>query len=462
MLCSVSPVLGGIRIQFIRSSEPTSKFLRTLLTTTPSPSHISDFRKQRRSDSRADKPDTFPGFDLQDEPEQTTLSPRKRRRQAYSQLIRGLLEKTRDRLHAIGDAIKDEKQLKLMLKSKRLNSTRPSDASPADRDRIALFEFTDPNENAEYAFTIGEFIDEAGIAGNNRPNATPTLFERYVKRFRAAVGLPAAAPVEAMSASERQVAQSSFIATYLLNPLINIWYKTLENFNLQLKGGVGADSERNNENVTPNGDDDDGIFSFGLADGSGGGAAPGAEWESSAGDSVTTGDDSTKMIESSAAAAIPANDNRHLKRHAKRSAPPPMQHNSAAERAAIAFRNAFLRHSRNKPTSAKPTSRTGIRSDGDNPAVLAQLIDDDVSPNIQIVPMAKQKLHATDGNDTRSDASDGADGGDDEDKQSAQSTDNVGILLLEIFGTVIGLTWGAFSQVQAIFDNLNNTSSYFE
>ncbi|KAJ6632958.1 hypothetical protein Bhyg_16058, partial [Pseudolycoriella hygida] len=51
-----------------------SAFFNPLLTTTTVPTHISDFRSLPRSDSRANKPDVFPGFDFLEK--STTERPR--------------------------------------------------------------------------------------------------------------------------------------------------------------------------------------------------------------------------------------------------------------------------------------------------------------------------------------------------------------------------------------------------
>lgn len=68
-------------------------FLKTLLTTTSTPTHISDFRNRPRSDSRADKPDDFPGFDFIDEPT-TTFRPRTPT-DFYTRVIGGIVSQGR-------------------------------------------------------------------------------------------------------------------------------------------------------------------------------------------------------------------------------------------------------------------------------------------------------------------------------------------------------------------------------
>lgn len=213
----------------IQSGEPTNEFLKNLLTTTPPSSHISDFRKQKRTDSRADKPDMFPGFDLQ--LDSTTPSQRKRRRQAYTKLIHLFLQNTKDRLETIRDVIKDESELHLRL-------IRP----PFDETMTATME-----QNAEIRFSDDEnrqFIDFA-FADANTSDETKETFENdhrtdmaatqtYLNSLFAAVGYSRITtttttpnPIEL-----NETMQGNIIARYLINPLLNVWNSTRDRFNL--------------------------------------------------------------------------------------------------------------------------------------------------------------------------------------------------------------------------------------
>lgn len=240
--------------QCVRNNDATSKLLKTLLTTTPSTSHISDFRQQRRSDSRADKPDTFIGFDLQDLGDTpTTLSPRKRRQQAYSQLIHGLLKRTRERLHSIRDIVKDENQLQL-----KLNRKNNETSSENDQQQIALLEFSDPEANVEYEFALNN---------ENGAEMNVTLFRKYFSSFLSRIGL--SRNEHSNEKSEKQINRLksptptvsipevtlSFLHRYFLKPLAGIWQATVKkyyNFHLNASDDMkiyNDDSNNGSENA---------------------------------------------------------------------------------------------------------------------------------------------------------------------------------------------------------------------
>lgn len=479
-------------MQLMQSGESTNRLLRTLLTTTPSASHISDFRQQRRTDSRADKPETFPGFDLED----NTLSPRKRRRQAYSQLIRGLLEKTRERLETIRDVVNEEKHLRFRLPD--------DDESEAADQEVTIFEFTDPDADE------GPLADEnGGDASHVSPISsayTSSVPRKYFSTLLGAIGFNRVAPTPSMLSAEtmakNQIATensdadgSDIFATYLFKPLLHVWHLARKKFNFNLNGdNDGASASANNANDA-NDDDNGDELQLTIVYGTDGRDGSDSEndninqlalssypsTESSNGDDsqienmpstnngITKLDDTHKQnitIDGGNVVIADADDDIRSHTNSKRNAPS----SSKIERAAQAFQNAFFKYSNYMPATSDPSSNVSASQHESNAAsvqhkststrdsdridgagLLADFLDDSRS-NIQIVPSGKSKTNTTTMTTT-------ADADDTHSHPKRQSVESAGILILEMFGTVIGLTWGAFSHVQSYFNNNRNNET---
>lgn len=232
----------------------TKVILHNFLTTTPSSSHIIDYRKQRRTDSRADKPDVFPGFDFHED--STTPSARKRRRQAYSQLIRLFIQNTRDRLDTIRDVIKDESELHFHMTKpsgeihKNINGPahflNENDDS-ANRQLIDLA-FTDASINDEKSANIAQF------SNRNMENAS----RAYLNSLFAAIGYSRVHTTSTPS----EIDDGNIITRYVLSPIFRLWFKTQKNFKLQsgaynendTHGNSATDFDVNFANDDDNGD----------------------------------------------------------------------------------------------------------------------------------------------------------------------------------------------------------------
>ncbi|XP_055294806.1 putative uncharacterized protein DDB_G0287265 [Sitodiplosis mosellana] len=242
---------------WVQSADST-EYLKNLLTTTPSSSHISDFRKQKRTDSRADKPDTFPGFDLHED--STTPSPRKRRRQAYSQLIRLFLQNTRDRLDTIRDVIKDESELHFRV-------TRPpgevvtESSDSMEQNAEIRFSDDDNRQFIDFAFADATNADESSknidkIENKDRDNAAHT----YLNSLFAAFGYHRITTTPNPIESDDETTSGNIIARYLINPLVSAWNSTRERFNWN-------DARHGDNDDNSNDDDNDDESSSDASDG---------------------------------------------------------------------------------------------------------------------------------------------------------------------------------------------------
>lgn len=205
--------------------EPT-KFLHNLLTTTPPTSHVSDFRGQRKTDSRADKPDTFPGFDLHEDG--TTVSPHKRRHQAYSKLIQLFIVNTKDRLETIRDVIKDESELHVRLVQPPYMETGANANGNGDgkNDKIRFLEETNYASQRQFIDTAYGAENDANEMANDGNNVTQT----YLNSLFAAIGYSRITPTSTTTTTTAApiiMEQDNLIARYVLNPLFRIWYSAL-------------------------------------------------------------------------------------------------------------------------------------------------------------------------------------------------------------------------------------------
>lgn len=227
----------------IIESDQSTKFLRNILTTTPSTSHISHFRNQPRTDSRADKPDTFPGFDFQDD--EATQSPIHRRRQAYSHLLRSFLRKTRERLETIREVAKQERA---MARTKSQQQQAADTASPTPNANLIADDEDDDDEALEQSLLM-VMTDPADRSSVPR---------QYYATLLSSVGLQRTMP-SANRQSERlqSEAEPSFVTTYISDPLLNVWQRARDNFNLSYYYRNNGDATANSDADDDDADDDD-------------------------------------------------------------------------------------------------------------------------------------------------------------------------------------------------------------
>lgn len=115
------------------------------------------------------------------------------------------------------------------------------------------------------------------------------------------------------------------------------------------------------------------------------------------------------------------------------------------ERASRAFQNGFLQYSNYKMISMPSNESTNERI---TLTSLSSFIDDKPTSNIQMVP----KRNESEENSIEFDY----DEIDSMHQSNQESAESFGFLVLEMFGTVVGLTWGAISQVHNFLTNGNN------
>lgn len=452
-------ILCPFRLQTIESGQST-KFLKTILTTTPSTSHISNFRNQPRTDSRADKPDTFPGFDLQDD---TTPSPVLKRRQAYSHLLRSFIQKTRERLETIREVARHERAL-AQARKLGINSV---DAMVAVTDEatevIELALGDDDADDDEVEAYLNEIrsmatepmadaIDESAPRRYFTTLLTTAGLQRVVAQQRQ-TEIPAQAP--------------SFIAAYVFNPLLDLWQTARNNFNLNYLNVNSAtvNEATNSPGIsTPdagddanNGENNDEEIAFNSPDNGLNGSATAVN---------------TNNANHSSPFKLNVNSASSMKEMAKEK--------SHFERATLAFQNAFYKYAgsggggagapdddddHNVDTTNENGSTERVANtvadmqaaaalpftdprmaavdfaSSDNATYLNGRANDNgsttESPNIQIIP-SHQNLALKQSNGSMA--------------AVPSAAESAGIYVLEIVGSVVGLTWGAVSQLQNWFN----------
>lgn len=340
-------------------------FLRTLLTTTTTiPTHISDFRNLPRSDSRANKPDVFPGFDFIEEPTTVRIiTPI----DFYTKFIGGIVYQGR---HAYEQIVNNLQNYEINRRAKQTTAQKLV--------YIPAEEIVQPTEKMPVA---------AVAADDNKPKASKeqNWTKKYFSSLLTAVGFN-----KLQNASDPEF-RSKILATSAtyINPLLNLWKTATIKLNSERDTTIPQQHQQYNKS---------------------------ADIES---DTYNT-------------PSYPLQFNDSIKT------------NIVSNPSSLAFRYAFSKYLN--------LISKGYRHDDENKTI---------SENSKLsgVPLGDVNLNNnnTMGVDVdfpieRIDERTDEDNDDDESNENSNyDAGNFGIFILEIFGTVIGLTWGAFSQLQNLF-----------
>lgn len=398
----------------------SSPFLRTLLPQ-PAPevsSHISDFRKQPRSDSRADRPDTFPNFDLTAAETITapTVSPphAKTTAERYSEIFGKIIGNTSQRVSKIIKNVEQRRETRHRLREleaevqRRMSTTTEfvglsldDSADDEDDDKPVSVENVQPPKLFPFSLSRIDFNNLRGLTDAHKQNI------------------------------RNKIATS---AARLINPLFHIWFAaTRRNLNANYSPNPMSKQQQQQLN-----DDNDA-------------------------ENIRTTFTSTPTDVVASTAVDVFND--ALMQHTTTAPFDPHQSsngndddiaNSTPIPAELAFRNAFYKYSNlmsreyyENVKSVDPPSHI------DN-SVNATIVDDiplTVVGNFNHVPMYTSTnvdfpIERID--EVTPAADDSNNVGD-----NSNDAENVGIFVLEIFGTIIGLGWGAISQIQSFFTPRN-------
>lgn len=436
----------------MQGAQTTKDILHNLLTTTPSSSHIIDYRKQRRTDSRADKPDVFPGFDLHED--STIPSPRKRRRQAYSQLIRLFIQNTRDRLDTIRDVIKDESEL-------HFHMTKPSGEAHKNIDGQDYFlNGNDDRANRQFidlAFSDASMNDEkpANMAQFNNENMENSL-RTYLNSLFAAVGYSRVAT----TSSPFEIDDANIVTRYVLSPIFRLWFKAREQFNFNsgennendTHGNSAAKFDVNFPNVNDNNSD---MHSSDESE-----TNPKTNYSlpfkiQSLNNETSVFVNNSNVYRSKSIDALSQSENQRIKYNENETF-------SVEEAAATAFQKAFYKetsdmdpmkqkqqnHNNNNQSNAlaQNAELIGFNKNENSELLLSNdllfgRLFDRNSSNIQVMQLENSKLDRINSDD-----------GDFKRVAGIETNkkgfgENAGILALEILGTVVGSAWKALSQI---------------
>lgn len=467
-------------MQCMRNVQST-KFLHKLLTTTPSTSHVSDFRGQRKTDSRADKPDTFPGFDLHEDG--TTVSPHKRRRQAYSKLIQLFIANTKNRLETIRDVIKDDNELHIRL-TQPFNEAETSDSSK--NDKIHFLEEVNDETNRQFIDTA---YGDANQVANNEINATQT----YLNSLYAAIGYSRITKTATTSTTLAPITmqQDNLVTRYVLNPLFRIWYSALPMSDVaSTKYPADADQARyrtTHKYQPPFKVNNSSIVDMDLVSNTKFDRLMDKKVNDSYADGFnyrlpvvrqSSNDENATITMASAdkAVDIMSNVNRSRSQHkmnrtnvgdAKQlllsasslpmTSPPP---STAIRNAATAFRNAFYKYSNYTKRPVEHTehnvSHTAVssvnekfsdtKSEQSSDLLDARIILGNIANakpgHVQTIPAKQHRTQENDGADEYFD-----DANVDSAKEANTFGMNASVLVFEMIGTVAGMTWQALAQL---------------
>lgn len=345
-------------------------FLKTLLTTTTTPTHISDFRNLPRSDSRANKPDIFPGFDFIDEP--TTVRPRTPV-DFYSKIIGGIVNQGRQTYERIVNNLQNYEI------NRRVNLRQNS----AQKLRNALVEQT--VATTESMPTM--FVDE-----NLKPSKEQNWPKKYFSSILTANGFNKLRNASDPEYTSKIIGAS---ATYI-NPLLNIWKRATMKLNFQRDTMLQQERYNQSSSSSVNDTNDD--------------TTPHQQFD----ERITT------SLVSSPSSSL------------------------------LGFRYAFSKYlnliakgygngNENK-TISEHSELSGVPW-GDVNLNNNNTMGLDVDFPIERIDERKDDESIEDNNDDN----------DDDNESNENDAGNFGIFILEIFGTIAGLSWGAFSQLQNLF-----------
>lgn len=418
-----------------------------------------------------------------------TLSPRKRRRQAYSQLIRLFLQNTRDRLETIRGVIKDESDLHFHL-------THPSDESYGNQASVAKIRL--PNENSDdenrqfidFAFADTTNADQS-TSKENIANANEDNTQEYLNSLFAAVGYSRITTTTSNPIERDEKSRVNIISRYLINPVLSVWNATRERFNLNNESDISSFNDNstvfrvnffdnrtikpklhtNSRNVTNNEPNENRAdnFNYSLpliqrrAMNNVTSVLPTSE-------TMPEVDNANKVNVSEIMLDVEYIGDDHSGSGSDKKTRNTSS-TSTEDAAAVAFRMAFLRYSnamqhsleyakRNTSHAQMSSKNSPFTQNNPNEMKSNKLLDgtllssnlfDANSSHIQMVPNKKEK---TNGNGSMSESAIIANEVDDSFVSSSKSFgEKAGILILEVFGTIIGVTWQAINGIPNYFQH---------
>lgn len=333
---------------------------------------MSDFRGQPRTDSRADKPDSFYGFDFIEEP--TTLRT-KTRGEIYTQLIGGILSTVRERITSaveknsanfqnLSEKLRNypsEIGVKKLDKMSSLTDDKREIEKNNDESLTTEFEGLMLDEDNENVSDIN--IESDNGDGNNKNVDILSTFLSSLflnKNNRMAAG----GDIDLNSDIKKKM---DAIKDFLLNRLVDVWSLTSKHFNFNKFANITETDVYDDKQIEQ--------ISFVTN-----------STKSSSSAQLKSLDDVSFVESTSSPNLLVFNENTKL-----------------------AYQNAFAKYS-NLVTKGYFNRTVKIDLEDDN------LTERDDSP--------------------------------------ANNLDSVGIMLLEFFGTIAGLTWGAIAQISAVFQRM--------
>lgn len=345
-------------------------FLKTLLTTTATPSHISDFRNRPRSDSRANKPDVFPGFDFLEEP--TTVRTRTLA-EVYTKVIGGIVNHGRQTYERIVNNIqKYEINRRANL---RQNSDQTLQYIPVERN----------DASTESVVDATMYVDEKLKPSSKEQNWS----KKYFSSILTAVGLN-----KLRNASDPEYLSKNIgISATYINPLLNLWQTATTKLNFE-RDTTLQDHHQYNKSTDSEND----------------------------------------------ANVSPLQFNESIKANLVSNPPSSLGFRYAFSKYLNLISKGYGNDDENKTISEQHSKLTTGVPWGDvnlNNNNTMGVVDVDFP--IERIDERSDNDNIEDSNDDESNDNDNYDAG------------NFGIFILEIFGTIAGLTLGAFTQIQNLF-----------
>lgn len=389
----------------------SSPFLQTLLPH-PSPevsSHISDFRKQPRSDSRADRPDTFPNFDLTAAETVTapTVTPPhvKTTAERYSEIFGKIIGNTSQRVSKIIKNVEQRRETRHRLRELEAEVQRRM-STTTEFEGLSLDDSADDEDD-----------DKPGSVDNVQP---PKLFPFSLSRIDLN-------NLRGLTDAHRQNIRNKIAtsAARLINPLFHIWFAATKR-NLNANNSPNPMSKQQQQLN----DDDDAVNIRTTFT-----STPTDEVASTAREEEIFNDALVQLTTTAPFNPHQSSNDDDIE-------------NSTTIASELAYRNAFYKYS----NLMSREYYKNVKSDDTPSHTIVDDIPLAVAGNFNHVPM----YHSANADfpieriDDVTQADDNTSSGD-----NSNEAENVGIFVLEIFGTIVGLGWGAFSQIQSFFTPRN-------
>lgn len=423
------------------------------------------------------------------------------------------MQNTKDRLDTIRDVIKDESELHFRLTRPPKSDAIGENVADDSMEQNAEIRFSDDDNRQFIDFAFADATDTDQMReniGNNENESNDNAAQTYLNSLFAAVGyrrITTPPPPLPTSIESEETTSGNIIAKYLINPLVSAWNSTRERFSWNAstmhsnenddgdedsaksisssdatdsqtmlfrinffdnRDDIKPNTHTNSTNKDPNESRVDNFnYSLPLIQ-----LTPNNVTDDMlTNETMTLQENANKANVSQTTLDVDYIGDDHSTTDTKKPRDTVTTRSSSShsvEDAVNAFRNAFLKYSNDMHSSTenakfdtstkenvKFTRNNSLAMMSDKLLLLDNLFETN-SSHIQVVPSKKLKTNASISENVTI-----ANDVDNSIELPAKSFgENAGILILEIFGTVIGMTWRAVSGIPNYFNAARHSNQH--